>query len=77
MAATEPAIGCSALKTATGARRGGRTGLSRNQFAQIVEDHASLVYAVALRVMGNRPDAEDVAQDAFLSAYRARKTIPW
>ncbi len=30
-----------------------------------------MVYNVALRMMGSPEDAEDVAQDAFLSAYRA------
>ena len=40
-------------------------------FERLVEEHASFVYNVAYRMMGNREDAEDVAQDAFLSAYRA------
>ena len=41
-------------------------------FEQLVLDHSSFVYNVAYRMMGNRDDAEDVVQDAFLSAYRAR-----
>ena len=40
-------------------------------FDKIVEDYSSFVYNVAYRMMGNPQDAEDVAQDAFLSAYRA------
>ena len=40
-------------------------------FEEMVERHSGMVYNVALRMMGNPQDAEDVAQDAFLSAYRA------
>ena len=40
-------------------------------FDAIVEKHASFVYNVAFRMMGNPEDAEDVSQEAFLSAYRA------
>jgi RNA polymerase sigma-70 factor (ECF subfamily) len=42
-------------------------------FEQLVLDHSSFVYNVAYRMMGNRDDAEEVVQDAFLSAYRARE----
>ena len=40
-------------------------------FDRIVEEHSSFVYNVAFRMMGNPHDAEDVAQEAFISAYRA------
>ena len=40
-------------------------------FERLVEEHSDFVYNVAYRMMGNHEDAEDVAQDAFLSAYRA------
>ena len=40
-------------------------------FNELVEKHADFVYNVAYRMMGNPQDAEDVSQDAFLSAYRA------
>ena len=40
-------------------------------FDRIVEEHSNFVYNVALRMMGNPQDAEDVAQEAFISAYRA------
>ena len=40
-------------------------------FDAIVEKHSDFVYNVAFRVMGSPQEAEDVAQDAFLSAYRA------
>ncbi len=40
-------------------------------FEALVEQYSSFVYNVALRMMGNPQDGEDVGQDAFLSAYRA------
>ena len=40
-------------------------------FDTIVEQHSNFVYNVAYRMMGSPQDAEDVAQDAFISAYRA------
>ena len=40
-------------------------------FEAIVEKHSDFVYNVAYRMMGNPEDAEDAAQDAFISAYRA------
>lgn len=42
-------------------------------FEQIVKDHSAFVYNVAYRMMGNHADAEEVVQDAFLSAFRARE----
>ena len=40
-------------------------------FDEIVEKYADFVYNVAYRMMGAPEDAEDVAQDAFISAFRA------
>ena len=40
-------------------------------FDDIVENYADFVYNVAYRMMGTPEDAEDVSQDAFISAYRA------
>ena len=40
-------------------------------FDALVEEHSGFVYKLAFRMMGNNEEAEDVAQDAFLSAYRA------
>jgi RNA polymerase sigma-70 factor, ECF subfamily len=39
-------------------------------FAILVERHEPRVYNVCLRILGNREDARDAAQDAFLSALR-------
>jgi RNA polymerase sigma-70 factor (ECF subfamily) len=40
-------------------------------FEALVRAHQDRVYTIALRMLGNRSDAEEVAQDAFLRAYRA------
>jgi RNA polymerase sigma-70 factor (ECF subfamily) len=39
-------------------------------FEEVVERYTDLVYNVAYSYMGNPHDAEDIVQDAFLSAYR-------
>ena len=44
-------------------------------FDQIVLRHQRQVYAVALRMLGREDDAEEVAQEAFVRAYRAIKTF--
>jgi RNA polymerase sigma-70 factor (ECF subfamily) len=41
-------------------------------FEVLVEEYADRVYAIALRITGSREDAEDVTQDAFLSAFQHR-----
>jgi len=46
--------------------------MNDQEFAEIADKHAGFVYNVAYRMMGNQHDAEEVAQDAFVSAYRAR-----
>jgi len=43
---------------------------SEEAFARLVELHEKRVYALALRMTGNQEDAADVAQEAFLSAWR-------
>ena len=39
-------------------------------FAQLVALHEKRIFALALRMTGNQEDAADVAQEAFLSAWR-------
>ena len=44
-------------------------------FDQLVLLHQQAVFAVALRMLGNRDDAQDVAQDAFVRAFRSIGTF--
>jgi RNA polymerase sigma-70 factor (ECF subfamily) len=53
-------------------------------FGELVRHHQSAVFNVAYRMTGNRRDAEDLAQEAFLRAFRAfdrfdpdRPLRPW
>jgi RNA polymerase sigma-70 factor (ECF subfamily) len=41
------------------------------RFEQLAEQHERAVYLTCLRMMGNREDALDCAQEAMLNAYRA------
>ena len=42
----------------------------QDAFAQLVAMYEKRVYALALRTTGNQEDAADVAQEAFLAAWR-------
>ncbi|MDL1897642.1 sigma-70 family RNA polymerase sigma factor [Anaerolineae bacterium CFX7] len=57
---------------------------NRDAFGEMVRRHQTFAYNVALRVVGNRADALDVTQDAFVRAYDAlasfdatRPFAPW
>ena len=43
----------------------------RPAFALLVERHSVSVYNLTLRIVGNREDAEEAAQDVFVRAYRS------
>lgn len=45
-------------------------------FERMVREHQHRVFAMGLALTGNRQDAEEVAQDTFLRAYRALVTYP-
>jgi RNA polymerase sigma-70 factor (ECF subfamily) len=45
-------------------------------FERMVQEHQHRVFALGLALTGNRHDAEEVAQDTFLKAYRALVTYP-
>jgi RNA polymerase sigma-70 factor (ECF subfamily) len=47
-----------------------------DSFADLVAEHQDLVFGVALRITADRQAAEDVAQEAFVRAYRALKRYP-
>jgi RNA polymerase sigma-70 factor, ECF subfamily len=44
-------------------------------FGQLVSRHERRVYGICLRMLGNREDAQDAAQEAFLSALRRASTF--
>jgi RNA polymerase sigma-70 factor, ECF subfamily len=44
-------------------------------FEQMVADHLPVVYRTAVRLTGRTQDAEDMAQDTFLRAWRSRHTF--
>ncbi len=49
---------------------------SVKSFDQIVEEYQRRLYGFALRMTGNREDAEEIVQDAFVRAYRALEKMP-
>ena len=44
-------------------------------FEQVIADHMRVVYRTAVRLAGRTYDAEDLAQDTFLRAWRSRHTF--
>ncbi len=44
-------------------------------FGQLVNHYQELIYNVVVRMLGNREDAQDVAQKVFLKAYRRIETF--
>jgi len=42
-----------------------------NAFSFLVEKHKDMVFTVALKITGNREDAEEIAQDAFIKAFKS------
>ena len=43
-------------------------------FERLVDSFQDRLFSFACRLAGNREDAEEIAQDAFVRAYRALKT---
>lgn len=50
--------------------------VSEPVFERLVRDHQDRIFALSLALTGNRHDAEEVAQDTFLRAYRALCSYP-
>uniref|UniRef100_UPI0029344BB2 RNA polymerase sigma factor n=1 Tax=Psychroserpens damuponensis TaxID=943936 RepID=UPI0029344BB2 len=42
-----------------------------NAFAVLVDDYKGLVYTLALRMLKNKEEAEEVAQDTFIKTYKS------
>lgn len=47
----------------------------RSAFAQLVQRHRKGVYRVAYAILGNADDAQDAAQEAFVRAYGAIRSL--
>lgn len=57
---------------------------NKQALGRLVERHKKLAYQIALGLVGNRDDAYDISQEAFLRVYRSAKTydenqpfLPW
>lgn len=44
-------------------------------FAELYSQYGRLVHSIAVRLMGNHHDAEDVTQQVFVSAWRSRASL--
>ena len=44
-------------------------------FSKLVDDHKNLVYTVALRMLKNTEEAEEVAQDTFVKVFKSLKNF--
>lgn len=45
----------------------------KERFAQIIDDHKSLVYSILLRMTDDHEEANDLAQEVFVKVYRQLK----
>ncbi|WP_339869067.1 RNA polymerase sigma factor [uncultured Algoriphagus sp.] len=46
-----------------------------NAYGQLIQKHEKYVYTLALRILKNREEAEEAAQDAFMKAFHALKNF--
>lgn len=44
-------------------------------YAQLVAKHKNLVFSIALKILNNREDAEEIAQDCFVKVFHSLKTF--
>lgn len=47
----------------------------KEAYARLVEAYKSYAYTIALKVLNNRPEAEEAAQDGFIKAFHYLKTF--
>lgn len=45
------------------------------EFSKLVDDYKDLVYTIALRMLKNREEAEEVAQDSFVKIFKSLKNF--
>jgi RNA polymerase sigma-70 factor (ECF subfamily) len=46
-----------------------------NAYSVLVDRHKDMVYSIALKILKNREDAEELAQDVFMKAYQSLKSF--
>src|SRR4028118_364292 len=46
-------------------------------FELIVEEYKRMVFSTALRIVKNHEDAEEIAQDALIKAFKSLKNFGW
>ena len=46
-----------------------------NEFRRLVDEHKSMVFSIALRILGERGAAEEAAQDVFLKLHSSLKSL--
>ena len=49
----------------------------RNEFTRLVDAYSGVIYRLALKMLNNTQDAEDVLQETFLKAYRGLGKFRW
>ena len=47
----------------------------QSSYAILVERHKDMIYTIALRMLKNHEEAEEIAQDTFLKAYKSLKNF--
>ncbi len=47
----------------------------RQQYSILVDGYKSYAFTIALKILGNRPEAEEAAQDAFIKAFQYLNTF--
>ena len=47
----------------------------QESYAPLVDRYKSYAFTIALKILNNRPDAEEASQDAFIKAYHYLKTF--
>lgn len=50
-------------------------GGEQSVYATLVDAYKSYAYTIALKILNNRPEAEEAAQDAFIKAYQYLKSF--